>query len=461
MPNKKKPEADAKEEGKSEDNSNAADEQPRPKRPKRGAAMHAKAEPLEDSSQQDNAVKEDANAGQEAGQEADQTDLQAEGQSPVKCDACGAKFKTTRILKLHIKRGACEKRLKRKVMKENGFVCPKCLFNFKNKFRLDRHLKKIANCAVPNIKCTDDPDHEHIWLNEAFETEADAKQYMFDKKLDAQFKMFSMSVYSFIYRCGRRGKYKAVNFTKKNVKCGAYIQLSVPTPNDPPGKKVTLKGCLGHCHPLDAISCSVAKKDKIEMHKLAEEGVSRSELIKKFGAYVHPGNKAIQKDTHRKRKLSLIPSLKEKVGKRIQLLGDVLANSNSNHLSTFDALTAFDNFLEKALAKPYQTGDLNQVLKACGGKCDQDIVFAEGASSKHQAVQTDGEEEVAVATVATTDDQFQQVYIPAEEDGTVFTVAESTEVPNVVQEIEVIQLSPYEFVQQMLPNGTLLYKQQE
>jgi len=436
-----------------------------------------------------------------------------EKQAGATCPDCHAVFARKNSLKEHLKTGlTCQRRKERERKKaekvdagngRKGFRCKKCDHIFTTAHALKRHREYQPDCDRPRITCHTTSDHVHDWFYREFESEQEFQQFWYDEKWDGQFTRYNKKEYKSTYRCSRRGKnIKAKNFTKKNVNCGAYLQLSLPQPTDLLGKKVVLQGCISHCHALDKVSTRIPKKDKDEMMELSQQGVSNAVLMERYGAVmtsVHRkhGKRYIARSNTRKKKLTEIPQLRDRVLGKIAKMSQRIAEAKETHVGTYDALSVLDDWLDKALKMPSEPGSLHEIYKASGGgvtdfipsfrighrQTQTEKEYLEPTTVLNEAqVQTDDIElRSAVQTILPDngcsddvsknfvifdkdnndgsdgegdcdDEDDEAMPIPVENDDFIHTV---------VEDVEVEQVSPLEFVQSMLPNGTILYKQGE
>ena len=142
-------------------------------------------------------------------------------------------------------------------------ICGKCGKSFKGNFIMKRHEEKCEFIQAREALCEE--DHEHQYIDKAFDTLDEAIAFFYDNEYDSEFCRRSSNVntkkrrrlHNHVYinnvcvrsagsssraYVGKLGKSK-----KLNHKCPAYITIVENSPRTS-GEKTTVTGCLTHNH---------------------------------------------------------------------------------------------------------------------------------------------------------------------------------------------------------------------
>jgi hypothetical protein len=183
------------------------------------------------------------------------------------CPKCKKIFTTTYIRASHEK--------KCKGPKDTGLICRECKIKFANRWNLGRHVE-ICSATICAL------DHEHKLVKKCFSSIKEAKTYILENKLDAEFKISTSSSGDnprVRYECSRRGVYVThTNIkSKKNMECSSKINIFTNS-----NGQVIMRGCLTHDHPLDQFALMVPEVTKMALASYLEMGIPKAIILEKY-----------------------------------------------------------------------------------------------------------------------------------------------------------------------------------
>jgi hypothetical protein len=160
---------------------------------------------------------------------------------------------------------------------------------------------KVKGCSVHTH---DDPElarncvssHTHKILDVRCPTVESAKDFIYNKKLDGQFRIRRTNVsknrFTITYICVRHGQYDEKCTTKKNIVCGAQFRLIARKDKNGGPDIVKLFGCTTHSHPNDSSFWRLSKLTKDDAQAMLETGISKHIVKSKY----FPTSEEIKKD---------------------------------------------------------------------------------------------------------------------------------------------------------------------